>query len=69
MNQSSKFIGYTDTNHVNDENDHKLFSDYCFFLNDKSAPITYSFKKQSLIAQSMIESEIITLSHAIKEIL
>ena len=50
MNQSLKLIGYTNMNHVNDEDDRKSFSSYCFFLDDKSAAISYSSKKQSLVA-------------------
>ena len=69
MNQSSKFIEYMNVNHVNDEDNHKSFSDYYFFLDDKNTPITYSSKKQSLVAQSTMESETITLSHAAKEAL
>ena len=49
MNQSPKLIEYTDMNHINDKNNRKLFSNYYFFLDDKSISITYLFKKQSLI--------------------
>src|SRR6266480_3573088 len=67
--QSPKLVGYTDADHANDEDDRKSFSGYCFFLNDKSAAITYPSKKQSLVAQSTMESETVTLSHAAKEAL
>jgi hypothetical protein len=67
--QSPKIVGYADADHANDEDDRKSFSYYCFFLDDKSAAITYSSKKQSLVAQSMMESESIALSHAAKEAL
>ena len=66
-NQSLKLIGYTKANHVNDKDDRKSFSSYYFFLDDKSAAISYSFKKQSLVTQSMIKAEIIALSHAAKK--
>ena len=68
-NQSPKIVGYTDSDHANDEDDRKSFSGYCFFLNGKSASIAYSSKKQSLVMQSMMESETIALSHAAKEAL
>ena len=68
-NQSPRIVGYEDADHANDEDDCRSFSGYCFFLNDKSAPITYSSKKQSLVAQSMMESETVALSHAAKEAL
>ncbi len=32
-------------NHINDKNDHKLFSNYYFFLNNKNISIIYLFKK------------------------
>ena len=41
-NQSPKLVGYADADHANDEDDRKSFSGYCFFLDDKSAAITYS---------------------------
>src|SRR5208282_1539337 len=41
-NQSPKIVGYADADHANDEDDRKSFSGYCFFLDDKSAPITPS---------------------------
>jgi len=68
-NQSPKLVGYADADHANDEDDRKSFSGYCFFLDDKSAPITYSSKKQSLVAQSTMEAETVALSHAAKEAL
>jgi hypothetical protein len=67
--QSPKIVGYVDADHANDEDDLKSFSGYCFFLDDQSAPITYSSKTQSLVAQSTTESETIALSHAVKEAL
>ena len=69
MNQSLKLIDYANMNHVNDKDDRKSFSSYYFFLDDKSVAISYSFKKQSLIAQFTMKTEIIALSHAAKEIL
>jgi hypothetical protein len=68
-NQSPKLVGYADADHANDEDDRKSFSGYCFFLDDKSAAISYSSKKQSLVAQSTMESETVALSHAAKEAL
>ena len=68
-NQPPKLIGYADADHANDEDDRKSFSGYCFFLDDKSAAISYSSKKQSLVAQSTMEAETIALSHAAKEAL
>ena len=68
-NQSPKLVGYADADHANDEDDRKSFSGYCFFLDDKSAAITYSSKKQSLVAQSTMEAETVALSHAAKEAL
>jgi Reverse transcriptase (RNA-dependent DNA polymerase)/gag-polypeptide of LTR copia-type/Integrase core domain/GAG-pre-integrase domain len=68
-NQSPKLIGYADADHANDEDDRKSFSGYCFFLDDKSATISHSSKKQSLVAQSTMEAETIALSHAAKEAL
>jgi len=67
--QSPKLAGYVDPDHANDEDDRKSFSGYCFFLDDKSAAISYSSKKQSLVAQSTMESETVALSHAAKEAL
>ena len=67
--QSLNLVGYADADHANDEDDRKSFSGYCFFLDDKSAAITYSSKKQSLVAQSTMESETVALSHAAKEAL
>ena len=68
-NQSPKLVGYADADHANDEDDRKSFSGYCFFLDDKSAAISYSSKKQSLVAQSTMEAETVALSHAAKEAL
>ena len=68
-NQSSNIVGYMNTDHVNNEDDRKSFSGYCFFLDDKNTSMTYSSKKQSLVVQSMMKAEIITLSHAAKEAL
>ena len=68
-NQSPKLVGYADADHANDEDDRKSFSGYCFFLDNKSAAISYSSKKQSLVAQSTMEAETVALSHAAKEAL
>jgi len=69
VNQSPKLIGYADVDHANDEDDRKSFSGYFFFLDNKSAAISYSSKKQSLVTQSTMESETVALSHAAKEAL
>jgi hypothetical protein len=65
--KSPKLVGYADADYANDEDDRKSYSGYCYFLFNNSAPISYSFKKQSLVAQSTMESETIALSHAAKE--
>jgi hypothetical protein len=67
--ESLKLVGYADADHANDVDDRKSFSGYCFYLNQRSPPITYSSKKQSLVAQSTMEAETIALSLAAKEAL
>ena len=60
-------VGYADADYANDADDRKSYSGYCYFLFNDSAPVSYSSKKQSLVAQSTMESETIALSHAAKE--
>jgi hypothetical protein len=62
-------IGYADADFANDENDRKSYSGYCFFISFNSSPVSYSSKKQTLVAQSTMESETIALSLAAKEAL
>ena len=68
-NQPLELIGYADADHANDVDDRKSYSGYCFFLSKDSAPITYSSKKQPLVAQSTMEAETIAISVAAKEAL
>ena len=67
--QGPKLIGYTDADFANDEDDRKSYSGYCFFIASNSSPVSYSSKKQTLVAQSTMESETIALSLAAKEAL
>ena len=69
VGQSPKHAGYMDADYTNDEDDHKSFSGFCFFFDNKSATISFSSKKQSLIVQSTMELETVALSHAAKEAL
>jgi hypothetical protein len=67
--QGPQLIGYADADFTNDEDDRKSYSGYCFFISSNSSPVLYSSKKQTLVAQSTMESETIALSLAAKEAL
>ena len=57
--------GYVDSDWVGSAVDRKSTSGYCFSM--RSAMISWSNKKQGSIAQSTVEAEYITASHACKE--
>lgn len=58
-----KLVGYSDVDFGGDEDDRKSTSENIFFLND--APVSWSSKKQNVIALSSYESEYVTGCHAV----
>lgn len=59
--------GYSDADWANDKNDRKSISGYCFVLFGNL--ISWSSKKQSMVALSTTESEFIAICNAISELL
>jgi hypothetical protein len=64
---SSGLIGYTDASHASEDLGYKSMSGYVFLL--AGGAISWSAKKQSLIALSTAEAEYIAMTHAAKELL
>jgi hypothetical protein len=63
---SSGLLGYTDASHGSEDLGWKSMSGYVFLL--AGGAISWSAKKQSLIALSTAESEYIAMTHAAKEL-
>jgi len=66
-NQSPKLDGYADADYVNDKDNHKSISGFCYFLFNDSSPVSYSSKKQSLVTLSIMEAETTVMMKATKE--
>ena len=66
-NQSPRLDGYADADYANDEDNRKSISGFCYFLFNDSSPVSYSSKKQSLVALSTMEAETTAMTEAIKE--
>jgi hypothetical protein len=64
-NNTTKLIGYSDAEFAGDPTDRKSTGGYIFMKN--GGAIFWSSKKQSIIALSSMESELIALTEAIKE--
>ena len=58
-------IGFSDASYASDPDDRKSTSDYIFMMNN--GPVTWSSRKQSIVALSTMESEYIALSECTKE--
>jgi hypothetical protein len=64
---STGLVGFTDASHASEDLGYKSMSGYVFLL--AGGAISWSAKKQSLIALSTAESEYIAMTHAAKELL
>jgi hypothetical protein len=60
-------VGYSDASHGTHDFDYKSVSGYAFILN--GGAISWSAKKQSIVALSTAEAEYIAMTHATKELL
>jgi len=64
---TSGLFGFSDASHASEELGYKSMSGYVFVVN--GGAVSWSAKKQSLVALSTAESEYIAMAHATKELL
>ena len=59
-------VGFADSSFANATGKRSTGA-YVFFLNAKSSPVSWSSRKQSVVAQSTVESEYMALGEAVKQ--
>ena len=59
--------GYCDADWSSDRDDRKSISGYCFFINQKSAAVSWASRKQQTVSLSSAEAEYMAVSSACQE--
>ena len=67
LSEELRLIGYADADFANDESTRKSQTGYLYQLGGST--ISWSSKKQSIVAQSTVEAEYVALSEAVRELL